>query len=428
MTHQTYLVRWTCVFMSVVVALWTPTAAAQSEAGAAPPGTLRSIKDAPPPPAGPATTPATGPSATPEASVPLKPEEVEQVVAGIALYPDSLLAQVLMASTYPLEVVQAERWAKANKSLKDKALADALNKQTWDASVKSLVNFPQVLTMMSEKLDWTMKLGDAFIADQKVVMDAVQRLRQKAQASGNLKTTEQQNVKVETVPAAAAGQPAQQVIVVESSNPSIIYVPTYNPTVVYGGWPYPSYPPYSYYPPGYVAGAAVLSFGVGVACGAAWGHAWGGCNWHGGDVDIDVDRNVNFNNNINREEARQNQNQRQNQRQGNQGDRQGERDTRQGDRATGRDTRQTNRQASGAGANARASGASSFQHDPSHRKGVSYRDSATNQKYRGSSNTQAAAARESYRGRSGSSASSGAGGADWRHRRHRRPQRLRRQR
>jgi hypothetical protein len=146
MTHQTYLVRWTCVFMSVVVALWTPTAAAQSEAGAAPPGALRSIKDAPAPsPAGPATTPATGPSAAPEASAPLKPEEVEQVVAGIALYPDSLLAQVLMASTYPLEVVQADRWAKANKSLKDKALADALNKQTWDASVKSRVNFPQVL-------------------------------------------------------------------------------------------------------------------------------------------------------------------------------------------------------------------------------------------------------------------------------------------
>src|SRR3954454_17259095 len=105
-----------------------------------------------------------------------KQEELDQILAPIALYPDSLIAQILMASTYPLEVVQAERWAKANTSLKDNALAEALNKQPWDASVKSLVNFPQVLTMMSEKLDWTQKLGDAFIADQKSVLDAIQRL------------------------------------------------------------------------------------------------------------------------------------------------------------------------------------------------------------------------------------------------------------
>src|SRR5207248_3289 len=162
-----------------------------------------------------------------------------------------------------------------NPKLKDQA--DALNKLPWDPAVKSLLNFPQVLAMMSEKLDWTVKLGDAFIADQKTVMDAVQRLRNKAYSQGNLQSNEQQKV------------------VVQSASPDVIYVPTYNPTVVYGSWPYPSYPPAYYYPPGYVAGTAMLSFGIGVACGAAWGNAWGNCNWNGGDVDIDIDRNVNFN-------------------------------------------------------------------------------------------------------------------------------------
>jgi hypothetical protein len=255
---------------------------------------------APPPTTNPyAGAAGTNPSATPAAAPPLKPEELEQIVAPIALYPDSLLAQMFMASTYPLEIVQAERWQKQNASLKDKALADALNKQPWDPSVKSLIDFPQVLTMMSERLDWTQKLGDAFIADQKSVMDAVQRLRTKAQASGNLKSTNEQKVNVETTTATAT-QPSAQVIVIESSSPDVVYVPSYNPTVVYGGWPYPSYPPYSYYPPGYVAGTALVSFGVGVAVGAAWGHAWGNCNWGGGDVDIDVNRNYNRNTSINR--------------------------------------------------------------------------------------------------------------------------------
>src|SRR3954452_20854104 len=304
---------------------------------------------------------------------PLKPEEIEQVVAGIALYPDSLIAQILMASTYPLEVVQAERWAKANTSLKDNALAEALNKQPWDASVKSLVNFPQVLTMMSEKLDWTQKLGDAFIADQKSVLDAIQRLRGKAQASGNLKTTTEQTVNVQNV-AATATQPAAQVIVIESSKPDVVYVPTYNPTVVYGGWPYPSYPPYSYYPPGYVAGTALVSFGVGMAVGAAWGNAWGNCNWGGGDVDIDVNRNTNINNNVDRSR--------------------GDINNRSGNRAAaGTRTPAGTRSAAGGGR-------TSFQHDPSHRKGVAYRDSGTTSKYRGAgASQQSAQARQAYRGR-----------------------------
>ncbi|MGW8185792.1 MAG: DUF3300 domain-containing protein, partial [Desulfobacterales bacterium] len=146
-----------------------------------------------------------------------KPEELEQILAPIALYPDSLLAQVLMASTYPLEVVQADRWAKQSTNLKGDALTAALEKQTWDPSVKSLVNFPEVLTMMSEKLDWTQKLGDAFLAQQKEVMDTVQKLRQKAEEAGNLKTTDEQKVVVE-----------QEKIIIEPASPEVVYVPTYN--------------------------------------------------------------------------------------------------------------------------------------------------------------------------------------------------------
>ena len=126
-----------------------------------------------------------------------KPEELEQILAPIALYPDSLVAQILMASTYPLEVVQADRFAKQNASLKGEALTKALEAQSWDPSVKSLVNFPQVLTMMSEQLEWTQKLGDAFLEQQKPVMDTIQSLRAKAQAAGNLKTTKEQTVIVE---------------------------------------------------------------------------------------------------------------------------------------------------------------------------------------------------------------------------------------
>jgi hypothetical protein len=273
-----------------------------------------------------------------------KQEELEQLVAPIALYPDSLMAQILMASTYPLEVVQAGRWAKKNKDLKGDALTAALEQQNWDPSVKSLVNFPQVLDMMSEKLDWTQKLGDAFLAQQKEVMDTVQKLRAKAEAEGNLKTTKEQKVVVEK---------ETQTIVIESSSPQVVYVPTYNPTVVYGTWPYPAYPPYYYYPPGYTAGAALFTFGVGVAIGAAWGYAWGGCNWRGGDVDINVNRNTNINNNIDRGKYK---------------DKVGQ------------------------------GGRGEWKHNPEHRKGVSYRDQATAQKFdRGASRD--AKSREAFRGR-----------------------------
>lgn len=183
-----------------------------------------------------------------------KPEEIEALVAPIALYPDDLLSQVLMASTYPLEVVQAARWVKANPNVKGDAAVKAVENETWDLSVKSLVAFPQALDPMNEKLDWTQKLGDAFLADQKAVFDAVQRLRLKAQQSGNLKSNEQQKIVVEQA------APQQQVIVIQPANPQVIYVPAYNPTIVYGAWGYPAYPPY-YWPPSplYYPGGALVS-------------------------------------------------------------------------------------------------------------------------------------------------------------------------
>ena len=165
-------------------------------------------------------------------------EELDQMLAPIALYPDALLAQIFMASTYPLEIIQADRWLQQHEKLQGDALTAALNKQPWDPSVKSLINFPQVLTMMSEQLDWMTNLGDAFIAQQQDVMATVQTLRAKAQAAGNLATTTEQQVIVE-----------QKVIRIESASPQVIYVPTYNPTVVYGTWWYPAYPPPIYYPP-----------------------------------------------------------------------------------------------------------------------------------------------------------------------------------
>ena len=235
-------------------------------------------------------TPAPAPAAPPgqgaqPAAKSFSQEELDQLVAPVALYPDALLAQVLMASTYPLEIVEAERWVKKNPGLKDKALEDALQQQTWDPSVKSLAVFPQVLTMMSEKLDWTQKLGDAFLAQQADVLATAQSLRAKASAQGSLKDTKEQKV-------VTTQENNTTVIKIEPTNPEVVYVPTYNPTVVYGAWPYPAYPPYYYYPPGYVAGGALLGFTAGVIVGGA---LWGNCNWGRGDVNVNVNRYNNFN-------------------------------------------------------------------------------------------------------------------------------------
>jgi Protein of unknown function (DUF3300) len=238
------------------------------------------------------TPPAT--AAAPDQQV-LKAEELDQLVAPIALYPDALLAEVLMASTYPLEVVQADRWASDNKNLKGEALKAAADKQNWDDSVKNLVATPSVLAMMSAKLDWTQKLGDTVLAQQADVMDAIQRLRARAQAENKLTTTKEQIVTVKQ-------EQNKQVIVIEPANPDQLYVPYYNPAVVYGAWPYPAYPPYYFPPPGYVAGAVLatgLAFGAAYALGrwATGGGYWGGSfNWSGNNININ--RPVNINNRV----------------------------------------------------------------------------------------------------------------------------------
>src|ERR1700757_3335335 len=225
----------------------------------------------------------------------LPPQELDSLVAPIALYPDPLLAQTLAASTYPLEVIQLQQWMNNNKSLQGKALADAVAKQPWDPSVQSLVEFPDVVQRMAGNIQWTTDLGNAFLAQQSDVMDAVQRMRAKAQGTGNLKTTAQSVVKTETVSS------GKQVIEIQQANPDVIYVPSYDPTVVYGAAPV-EYPYYPYTYPGYVPGTA-LAWGAGIALGAAawgaWGGHWGNCDWNGGDVNINNNNNFNRNNNFN---------------------------------------------------------------------------------------------------------------------------------
>ena len=216
----------------------------------------------------------------------LAPRELDQLVAPIALYPDPLLAEVLMASAYPLDVVQAERWLESNKSLKGDQLKAAVDKQPWDDSIKALTATPSVIQMMSSKLDWTQKLGDAVVNQQPDVMDSVQRLRARAQSTDKLKTTRQQTVRVDQVE-------GRSVIVIEPAVPDEMYVPYYNPAVVYGDWAYADYPPYYFEPPYYIGAgllAAGLAFGAGYAIGN-WGGWWGGgVNWSGGGNNIVINR------------------------------------------------------------------------------------------------------------------------------------------
>lgn len=273
--------------------------------------------------------------------------QLEQLVAPIALYPDSLLTQILMASTYPLEVVEAQRWVSKNASLKGEALDAALKEQDWDPSVKALCTLPDVLKRMNENLDWTQDLGDAFLGQKTELMDTVQHMRGKAMEAGNLKSTEQQVVT----------QQPDKIIVIEPAEPEVIYVPTYSPTVVYGGWGYSSwyYPPMYYPPP---PGTGFVAFSFGVAMGAA---IWGDCNWGWGHTDIDIDidrynefnRNTNINADRNRVEARSGE--------GNRG---------------------------------------SWQHDPSHRKGVNYRSQDVAQQF-GARGGETRVSRDQARGFSG---------------------------
>ncbi|SCK50252.1 Protein of unknown function [Variovorax sp. HW608] len=227
-------------------------------------------------------------------------EQVDQMMAPIALYPDSLLSQVLMASTYPADVADAAKWSRSHPDQSGDAAARAVQNQPWDPSVQSLVAFPQVIQMMGEQPDWVQNLGDAFLASSKDVLDSAQRLRGKAQQQGSLKSNEQQHVIVEQEP-----QTQQSVIRIEPTNPEVVYVPTYDPSVVYGTWPYPAYPPYYYPPvgyygawyPGWYPGAALatgVAFGIGVA---AVGALWGNCNWGGGNVNINANRYNSINTN-----------------------------------------------------------------------------------------------------------------------------------
>ncbi|WER50149.1 DUF3300 domain-containing protein [Cupriavidus sp. WKF15] len=285
-------------------------------------------------------------AATPQAQrepAPYKAEEIEAMVAPIALYPDPLLSQVLMASTYPLEVTLAARWVKAHPDVKGDAAIKAVQGESWDVSVKSLVAFPQILEPMGDKLDWTQKLGDAFLAQQKDVFDAIQRLRVRARQAGHLESGPQQTVTVE--PAGAAGAP-QTIVRIEPANPDVVYVPVYDPAIVYGGWGYAGYP-YYYWPPygAYYPGSAVgsgIAFGIGLAAAAA---IFGNCDWNNGGVHVEHHKARNIDRNFDASKL-------------------------QGDR---------------------------WQHDARHRQGVAYRDNATREKF-GRSNA-GAAGRDGFRGR-----------------------------
>ena len=265
-------------------------------------------------------------------------EELDSLVAPIALYPDSLLGQVLAASTYPIEIVECNRWLKSNSSLKGEELTKAAAKQPWDPSVQALVAFPDALKRLDENIRWTTDLGNAVLDQQSDVMDAIQRMRGKAKDGGKLQSNKEQKVEVKTVE-------NKTVIEIQPSNPQVVYVPSYDPVVVYGAAPAAyAYPPMYYppYTPGAVAATAAISFGVGVAMGAMWGgcchggYGWG-CNWGGGGT-----ANININNNFNTRYGYANVN----------------------------------------GGN-RVNGGNSWQHNPTHRRATPYSSSRTAQRYGG---------------------------------------------
>jgi len=222
-----------------------------------------------------------------------KQSELDQMLAPIALYPDSLLSQILMATTYPADVAEAVKWSRDNPDQKGDNAVIAVQEKTWDPSVMSLVAFPQVLDMMGKQPEWVQNLGDAFLASPDGVMDTVQTLRKKAKEEGSLETTEEQTVAVDETS-------NESVIVIQPTDPKVVYVPVYNPTVVYGSWWWPSYRPYYYYPAGYGFGGAVvrgIGFGIGIGITNA---LWGGCNWRNHSVDININRYNNVNVNRNR--------------------------------------------------------------------------------------------------------------------------------
>lgn len=221
--------------------------------------------------------------------------QLDQLMAPVALYPDALLSQILMGATYPDDIAAAAKWSAAHTSESGDKAVKAVEGETWDPSVKSLVAFPSVMDLMGRQPDWVKSVGDAFLAQPDGVMDSVQRLRVQAEKAGNLKSTPQQKVTSSTTE-------NKTVVVIEPADPQVVYVPSYNPTVVYGAWAYPSYPPYYYPPPPGSVFATSLVAGIGFGLGvAAVDSMWGGFNWGHNDVDINVNRynNVNVNNRIN---------------------------------------------------------------------------------------------------------------------------------
>ena len=292
--------------------------------------------------------------------VKLSNDQLDSLVAPIALYPDPLLAQTLVACTYPLEIVQLQQWLGQNKTLKGKELTAAVEKQSWDPSIQAMATFPDLVKQLSENIKWTDELGNAFLAQQNDVMEAVQRMRAKAVEKGALKTTEQQKVETKVVE-------NKTVVVVQPASTEVVYVPSYSPAVVWGA-PYYPYPVMAY--PAYPAGGMLLGFGVGVAMGAAWGGGgWGWNTGWGGNNDININRNNTFVNNSNRA-----------------GNRYG-------------------------GANG------SWQHNPAHRGGAPYANRATANRYAGAARGDAmsqrqTAARQSQRQAGTSSFRSGGGGTN----------------
>jgi hypothetical protein len=311
----------------------------------------------------PLQAPAPASSAAAKASA-IPPEQLDSLVAPVALYPDPLLAQVLAASTYPLQIILLQRWLEKNKNLKDKELADAVAKQPWDPTVQALAGLPEVVKRLGDDIQWTADLGNAFLAQQQDVMDAVQRMRKKAHDKGTLKSTEQQKVETKVIE-------QKSVIVIEQANPQVVYVPSYDPVVVYGPAYYP-YPPIYYPPYGYYAAGMAISFGVGVAMGAFWGGGWGwGCGWGGNNVYINHNNNFNRNTNISG------------------GDRVSNRPAR-GDGVGG--NRASTQPARGGDL---GGGRSNWTHRPEHRGGTPYRDRATADRFGGSARGDSLAQRRS---------------------------------
>jgi uncharacterized protein DUF3300 len=328
-----------------------------------------------------------------EDTVKIPADQLDSLVSPIALYPDNLLSQTLVASTYPLEIIQLQQWLDKNRDLASdqQKLAAAVKKQSWDPSIQALAALPDVVKRLADDIQWTTDLGNAFLAQQSDVLDAVQRMRKKAQDKGSLKSNEQQKVEVQTVQ-------SKQVIVIEQSNPEVVYVPSYDPVYVWGPaiYPYPAI----YYPPYYGAWytAAAISFGVGITMGFFWGGGWGwGCGWGGGDININRNNNFNRNTNIgggNRVNALGSGN--------------------RGNLGSG------NRGNLGGGNRVNPLGSGNrWQHDPSHRGGTPYRDRSTADRFGGTTRGDSLANRQrsarSQIGRQGGSLGSttrpgGAGG------------------